>query len=118
MKQNIIYLLKGLLFSALLFTLSCLLLAYAMMKTGVSDTTLFVFLLCTFSFSVFVGGRYFAKHANARRFLWGILFGAVVFGIYLFLTFCFSSGSSLLSGHSVYFLVTSLVAGCAGGMLS
>lgn len=117
MKQTTICLLKGLLFSALLFAISILLLAYAMMKTGVSDTVLFILLLAAFSLSIFLGGRYFAKHTNARRFLWGILFGAVAFGIYLLLTFCFSLGGSL-SGHAMYFLALSLLAGCLGGMLS
>lgn len=117
MKQTIICLLKGLLFSALLLALSVLLLAYAMMKTGIGDTVLFVLLLAAFSLAIFLGGRYFAKHTNARRFLWGILFGGVAFGIYLLLTFCFSLDGSL-SGHAMYFLAASLLAGCLGGMLS
>lgn len=118
MKQTTLCLLKGLFFSALLFTLSLLLLALAAMKTGFSDPVLFSLLLALFSLAVFVGGRYFAKHANARRFLWGILFGAVVFGIYFLMTWCLSSDTAPVSGHALYFLAASLLTGCAGGMLS
>ena len=76
MKQNAIYMLKALLFSALIFALATLLLAFLMMKTGWGDSVMFPMLIVFFCLAAFLGGRYFAKHAETRRFLWGIGFGA------------------------------------------
>lgn len=117
MKQNAIYLLKGLLFSALILTLATLFLAFLMMKTGWNDPVMFPLLVVFFCLSAFLGARYFAKHAEARRFLWGIGFGAVFFVLYAAVTY-FLSTNGVLSNNAITFLISSLAAGCVGGMLS
>jgi len=118
MKQNLIYLLKGLLFSALLITLFTLLLAFLMMKTGWGDAVMYPMLIAFFCISAFLGGRYFAKHAPSKRFIWGILFGAAFFGLYLIVTYFLSANDTLLSENAMTFLLSAVVSGCVGGMLS
>lgn len=118
MKQNTIYLLKGLLFSSLFFGLVILLLALLLMKTGVEDTVIFPLLIVFFGIATLLGGRYFAKHATSKRFLWGILFGAAFFSLYLIVTFLFSGTDTLLSENAMTFLLTALGSGCVGGMSS
>lgn len=118
MKQNLIYLLKGLFFAALILTLATLFLAFLMMKTGWGDTVMFPMLIVFFCLSAFLGGRYFAKHAQNRRFLWGIGFGAAFFVLYAVITYFLSTDGALLSDSAVTFLISSLAAGCVGGMLS
>lgn len=118
MKQNLIYLAKALLFSALLLTLSTLLLAFLIMKTGWGDSVIFPLLLVFFCLATFIGGRYFAKHAEARRFLWGLGFGTAFFVLYVIVTCFLSSNGVLLSDNAPAFLIASLGAGCLGGMLS
>lgn len=118
MKQNAIYLFKGLLFSALIFTLSTLLLAFLMMKTGWGDSVMFPVLIVFFCLAAFLGGRYFAKHAETRRFLWGIGFGVAFFVLYAIVTYFLSSDGAFLSDNATTFLISSLAAGCIGGMLS
>ena len=118
MKQNIIYLVKGLLFSALILTLSTLLLAFFMMKTGWGDSVMFPMLIVFFCLAAFLGGRYFAKHAESRRFIWGIAFGAAFFMLYAVVTYFLSANGALLSDNAITFLISSFAAGCAGGMLS
>lgn len=118
MKQNAIYLLKGLLFSALIFILAVLFLAFLMMKTGWGDSVMFPVLIAFFCISALLGGRYFAKHAEARRFVWGIAFGAAFFVLYAVITYFLSPDGALLSDNAVTFLISSLAAGCVGGMLS
>ncbi len=118
MKQNILYLVKGLLFAALILTLATLLLAFFMMKTGWGDSVMFPMLILFFCLAAFLGGRYFAKHAESRRFLWGIAFGAVFFMLYAVVTYFLSADGALLSGNAITFLISSLAAGCVGGMLS
>ena len=118
MKQNLIYLAKGLLFSALALTLAILLLALLMMKTGWGDSVMFPMLIVFFCLSVFLGGRYFAKHAEARRFVWGIGFCAAFFVLYVIVTYFLSADCAFLSDNALTFLISSLAAGCVGGMLS
>ena len=64
MKQNLVYLAKGLLFSALIMVLAVLLLAFIMMKSGWGDSVMFPLLIVFFCLAAFIGGRYFAKHAQ------------------------------------------------------
>ena len=118
MKQNAIYLLKGLLFSAIILTLAILLLALLMMKTGWGDAVMYPMLLVFFCLASFIGGRYFAKHAQSRRFLWGIGFGVAFFMLYVIVTYFLSPDGALLSDNAITYLIASLAAGCVGGMLS
>lgn len=118
MKQNLIYLFKGLLFSTLIITLSTLLLALLMMKTGLGDSVMFPLLIACFCLASFIGGRYFAKHATSKRFLWGIIFGAAFFAVYLIVTYFLSGSSTLLSENAMTFLLAAVGSGCLGGMLS
>ena len=118
MKQNLIYLFKGLLFSTLILTLATLILAFLMMKTGWGDSVMYPMLLVFFCLATFTGGRYFAKHAQNRHFLWGIGFGAAFFVLYAVVTYFLSPDGALLSDNAVTFLISSLAAGCVGGMLS
>ena len=118
MKQNLIYLFKGLFFSALLLTAATLLLAFLMMKTGWGDSVMFPMLVVFFCLATFLGGRYFAKHAESRRFLWGIGFGASFFALYLLAAFVLSPDGSQLSDNTMIFLASALGAGCIGGMFS
>lgn len=118
MKQISIYLLKGLLFSTLIFALSILLLAFLMMKTGWGDSVMYPMLIVFFCLSAFLGGRYFAKHASSKRFIWGILFGTVFFALYVLITYFISGNDTLLSKHAMAFLLTAAGGGCVGGMLS
>lgn len=118
MKQNAIYLLKGLFFSALIFILAILLLAFLMMKTGWGDSVMLPMVIAFFCIATLLGGRYFAKHAESRRFIWGIGFGAAFFVLYAVVTYFLSADEALVSENAMTFLIASLAAGCAGGMLS
>ena len=118
MKQNLNYLFKALLFAALILTLSTLFLAFLMMKTGWGDSVMFPLLIACFCLSSFIGGRYFAKHAESKRFIWGILFGTVFFALYLIINYFLSENTVLLSENAMTFLLAAVGAACVGGMLS
>ena len=106
MKQTSITLCKGLLFSSV------------MMTTGWSDSVMFPLFIAAYCLSTFFGGRYFAKHTESRRFLWGILFGTAFFLLYLMVSYLLSPQDSLFSENTLTLLLSSLGLGCVGGMLS
>ena len=118
MKQPIISLVKGLLFSAILFTALLFFLAFLMYKTEWTDSVMSPLLIVAYCLSTFIGSFYFAKHTSKRHFLWGLFFGAIFFLVYLavVLSLTFSSGFSI--ERLLTFFAFSLVAGCLGGMFS
>lgn len=118
MKQNIIYLLKGLLFSTLIMGLLIVLLAFVMFKGQIGDSVMSALLIVALCLSTFLGAWYFAKHAESRRFLWGLGFGAAFFIIYLVLTISLSPDFSVQLERSLTMLAFALLSGCVGGMLS
>lgn len=118
MKQNIIYLLKGILFSSLLFTALFFFLAFLMFRNGWGDSVMMPLIYVSICLASFLGSFYFAKHATKRRFLWGLLFGAVFFGIYALLVWLLNGASSFSTDRFLTTLAFSLIAGMTGGMLS
>lgn len=117
MKQNVIYLLKGVLFSSLLMTCLIFLLALVLQLTGWSDSTISLLIILSFGLCGFLGGLYFAKHADKRRYLWGLLFGGTYFLVYLAASFLLSATVPDLN-QTLTMLACALGFGCLGGMLS
>ncbi|MGN0505071.1 MAG: TIGR04086 family membrane protein [Lachnospiraceae bacterium] len=118
MGEKIVYLCKGLLFSSLITGVLMLLVALFMYKAGISESIAAPLVVASYLLAAFVGGLYFAKHAKARRFLWGLLFGAAFYVVYLLVAACYGTIPSMKIGEAVLMLAFSLVAGMAGGMLS
>lgn len=103
------YLLTGILLFALAFILYKLRLSNTQIQTGIY----FIYIL-----SCFLGGFLAGRHMKNRRFLWGMLMGALYFVI-LFLVSSLA-GKPLESGftHLALVLGICLAGGTAGGMLS
>jgi len=118
MKQNSLYLLKGLFLSTFFFILLILFLAFLMQQTGWSDSVILPLLVIVFCLSTFLGSLYFAKHTDKRRFLWGILFGMAFFVLYLAAAFAITPPDVTDGSRLLTFLASSLASGCIGGMLS
>lgn len=105
----ITYLLTGILLFSLAFILYKLRLSNTQVQTGVY----LIYIL-----SSFLGGFLAGKKMKSRRFLWGMLMGALYF-LVLFLVSSLS-GRPLESGFSYLLLVLGicLAGGTSGGMLS
>ncbi len=103
------YLLTGILLFALAFILYQLRLSNTQIQTGIY----FIYIL-----SCFLGGFLAGRHMKNRRFLWGMLMGALYF-VVLFLVSSLV-GKPMESGFSHLALVFGicLAGGTAGGMLS
>lgn len=118
MGEKIIYLLKGLLFSALITAALMFLLAALMYFTGLSERLMAPLVVAAYVLATFIGGLYFSKHGERKRFLWGIVFGIAFFILYLLVVACCGTLLSMKPGEAIMMLVFSLVAGMAGGMVS
>ena len=116
--KNTTYLFKGLIFSALLFSLMVLLLAFLMQHLQWRDSVMLPLLVIVYCISSLCGSLYFSKHAKKRRFLWGIGFGTALFALYLAASFCLAPEAGVNTQRMLIFLASSLASGCLGGMLS
>ncbi len=118
MGDKIVYLLKGLLFSSLITGLLLLLIALLMYKAGISESVASPMVVGAYILAALIGGFYFAKHAQSRRFLWGMLFGTAFYAVYLLIAACYGTLLSMGIGELASMLAFSVVAGMAGGMVS
>ena len=118
MKQNAICLFKGILFSTLIFTVLFLFLAFLMFQNGWGKPVMVPLLYISICLATFLGSFYFSKHAPRRRFLWGLVFGAVFFGVYVLASFLLNGPNDFSTDRIFTTLVFSLIAGMTGGMLS
>lgn len=118
MKQNVLYLLKGLLFSSLLFTALFFFLAFLMFQNCWGESVMLPLIYVTVCLSTFLGSFYFSRHAPAKRFLWGLIFGAVFFGVYVLFVFLLNGPANFSTERLLTMLAFFLISGMAGGMLS
>lgn len=117
MGEKVLYLVKGLLFAGLLLGVCLLTLAGIMFKFDVSEQTMKWLVLVVYIASVFIGGLYFAKHGEKRKFLWGVLFGLAFYVLYLILAASMGSLLTMGLGKLGVMLLLSIAGGMAGGMV-
>ena len=118
MKQNAISLLKGVLFSSLIFTALFFFLAFLMFQNGWGASVMIPLVYVTVCLSTFLGSFYFSKHAPARRFLWGLVFGGLFFLLYFMILLLANGPAGFTIDRILTYLAFFLVSGMTGGMLS
>lgn len=111
-----IYLLKGIVFAAVLLTVLLMILAGLMYGTGLSERIMRPLVVAAYAFAVFVGGLYFSGHGEKRRFLWGLLFGQLFFLCYLGLALGVQGYAGQKPSELALMFVFSLLSGMTGGM--
>lgn len=117
-KNNKIFSLVFSVLAAYLVTVFFLLiLAFFMLKAGVSGTVVNVGIILTYVLSNFVGGFFMGKRADSKKYLWGLAAAGVYFLIYLVLAVTFGSQESFLSSY-ISSAAWMLLGGVLGGMLS
>ena len=118
MKQNAIYLFKGLAFSSVIMGLFVALLAWILQKTQWSGSVMQALVMVCFCLSALIGGLYFSRHASAKAYLWGLFFGAAFYLFYMLVMVLISTALPQSFDHVLTFLALSLISGMAGGMVS
>lgn len=117
MKQNFLSLIKGIAFSSLTFTALFFFLAFLMFRNNWGTSLMFPILSVAFCLSVFLGSFFFTGKAPARKFLWGLWFGAAFFLVFLTALLLLNGFSSVSLDRIFTYLAFALISGMAGGML-
>ncbi len=112
-RKPILFLLKCLLFSYILTAAALVVLAFLLYRLGLTEKIVSVAIIAVYVGATFCGGFMAGKGMERRKFLWGLLTGAVYFLILAAVSFL---SGNLTGGFGSSFLTTFVLC-AAGGML-
>ena len=95
-----------------------LVLALLLYKMQLGENAVSIGIMAIYVVSCLVGGLIAGKQFRSRRFVWGILMGAVYFLVLLIGSFLLNRGLDSDAVHILTTLVMCMAAGMIGGMLS
>ena len=98
--------------------LALLLLALLLLKLQPDENIINIGILSTYVLSCLLGGLIAGKRFGTRKFLWGVLMGAIYFLILLAGSLLMNRGFNTGTVHTFTALVTCMAAGMIGGMPS
>ena len=98
--------------------IALLVLAMLLYKFQLSENAVSIGIMVIYVISGLLGGLIAGKRMKTRRFLWGILMGAIYFLVLLAGSFLLNQGLTSDLLHVVTTLIMCMAAGMIGGMLS
>jgi putative membrane protein (TIGR04086 family) len=111
---------KTLIFMALVTAALIILMSFLFYKAQISDTGIHIGVICTYLASTFVGGFVYGKIKERRKFLHGIMIGAVYFCILILCSYIVGGNNSveIFTQQGLIAFVCCVVGGMTGGMVS
>ena len=100
-----------------LTALMLLLIAFAVYKLGISEKIVAIGIVLVYIVSCLVAGLLMGKLMKNKKFLWGLLMGALYFAVLFLLTGIVGKGFSEISSDIGTTLFLCLGSGMLGGML-
>lgn len=99
MKKNVVNVVKGVVSAYILSAVFLVVLAFLMFQWDVSENVVRGGIIFTYVFSCFISGMIVSRQHEGRRYLWGILMGAMYYLILFITSMIFSRGAfSEISG--------------------
>lgn len=109
---------KDLLISYIVTGILLLILAFLIYKLDVSSMILNAGIILTYILSNFIGGFLLGKSVEQKRFLWGIVMGAIYFAVLIITTMLTDTIVGIDMSETISVLVICLFSGMFGAMLS
>lgn len=116
--SKVIVITRNLLISYIVTGILLLLLAFLMLKLDVSNTILSGGIVLTYILSTFIGGFLLGKSAEQKRFLWGLVMGALYFVVLVLISILSNSIVDLEGSRLLSVMMICLFSGMLGGMVS
>lgn len=110
--------LKGILLAYVITGGMLLLLALLLYKCNLSEQLVNVGIIAAYVLSVLAAGFYAGKKMKSRRYLWGLLAGAVYFALLLIVSLIVNREFSSAQGGFLTTMLICLGGGMLGGMIS
>ncbi|MCD8108551.1 MAG: TIGR04086 family membrane protein [Clostridiales bacterium] len=117
-KNKPLIILSTLLIMYIITGLALLALALVLLKLQPEESVINIGIMAIYIISCLLGGLIAGKRIKERKFLWGVLTGAVYFLILLAGSFLLNRGISSDTVHIATTLVMCIAAGMIGGMIS
>ncbi len=118
LSSRITFILKCLLISYLLTTGLLLLLALMLYRFGLSEKIVSICIIGIYIIVTFLAGFLAGKREGSRKFLWGLLMGALYFSILIVVSLTVNRGIDEVSGNFFTVLLLCCGSGMLGGMIS
>lgn len=117
-RDRVLKILSTLLIMYVITGAALMVLALLLYKMQLSENIVSVGIMIIYVIAGLLGGLIAGKRMKTRRFLWGVLMGAVYFLVLLAGSFILNRGITSDLLHVVTTLVMCMAAGMIGGMLS
>lgn len=117
-KVPVFFLLKSLLFSYILTATLLLVLTFLLYKLGLSEEIVSIAIIFIYVISTFFAGFVTGKKMQNRKFLWGLLMGAVYFLVLLIVSLIGNRASEEFGNTVLTTFALCTGGGMMGGMLS
>lgn len=95
-----------------------LLLAFLMYRTDLSEPVVNGAIIAIYIISGFLGGFLMGKKVGVKKYLWGLLMGALYYGVLFLVGLLLHQGMDVDAVHLISTMVLCLLSATAGGMLS
>lgn len=118
MKEKMVYILKGVLFSYLMTAVLLLLMAVGLYFVGMSEKMVHLLIIAVYVLSTFMAGFMLGKKIQSRKFLWGLLVGAAYFLVLVVVSLVANGTTQGLSDAFATTMILCTAGGMLGGMLS
>ena len=113
----VLFLLKCLLFSYILTALLLMLLALLLYKVGLSEGIVSIAISAIYVVATFVAGFIAGKKLKKRKFLWGMLMGAVYFLVLAVISLLVNQSVGNMGNSFLTTLTLCVAGGTLGGMM-
>lgn len=118
MKRNIVLqVVKGVVFAYFISAVALVFVAFMMYKWDVSDSVVRGGILAAYVLSCFISGAVVSRQHNERRYLWGLLMGALYFTILWVVSLIGNKGAFTGVSSILPALALCLFGGMLGGMM-
>ena len=94
------------------------LVSFVYYKMHISESSIRIGIIAIYFISTFIGGFIFGKIKEKNKFLYGMMVGAVYFVVLFLVSAIFAKDFSGISSQTAYALLSCLLGGMNGGMLS
>lgn len=116
--EKVIFIIKCMLGAYILTAGLLLLLAFMLYRFGLSEKVVSICIIAVYIIVTFLAGLLAGKREGRKKFLWGLVMGALYFGILVAVSLVVNRGLEDVAGNlmTVFFLCAG--SGMLGGMIS
>lgn len=116
--EKVIFIIKCMLGAYILTAGLLLLLAFMLYRFGLSERVVSICIIAVYIIVTFLAGLIAGKREGQKKFLWGLMMGALYFGILVAVSLVVNRGLDDVAGNlmTVFFLCAG--SGMLGGMVS